>query len=277
MFECMKAQILDGKKVAGEILEELKEAVYGKSLKLVVVHVGENAVSAKYIQEKQKAAESIGVEFLLAQFPDSISQENLRGEIQKLAKDKTVSGIVVQLPLPKHIQREEALNEIPVEKDVDVLSSGAFESFALGTLKILPPTVAAVKALIDFYEISLIGKHVALVGAGRLVGLPLEAWLKIQHIETSVVTAQTQDIGSILRKADIVISGVGKANLVNGDMIQEGAVVIDAGTSVESGVTKGDIDFESVVKKASFVTPVPGGVGPLVVVCLLRNLFTLSA
>lgn len=280
----MKAKILDGKKVAEEILSEVRKGAKGKNLKLVVAQVGENLVSQTYIAEKKKIGRDIGVEVDVRVFPSSVGQQELQGEVERIGEDAGVAGIIVQLPLPKHMQVKEVLDAIPLQKDVDVLSSSAFDKFSHGTLPILPPTVAAVQALLSAYGIQVQDKKVVLVGAGRLVGLPLSIWLQNKEVSFEVADKDTKDIASLTRDADIVISGVGESGLITGDMIQVGAVVIDAGTSVEEGPstplgvkkTAGDVDFESVASRASYITPVPGGVGPVTVACLFSNLITLA-
>ena len=272
----MSAIILDGEKIARKILQDVKKQVSKRYVQLAVIQVGRNLVSESYIRKKQEVAKNIGIDFKLVQLPESISSEKLKEEIQKIGRDPKVSGMIIQLPLPKHIHAKEILDRIPVSKDVDVLSSAAFEKFKTGKLPILPPTVAAVSALFSAYGIEAIGKKIVLVGSGRLVGLPLSIWLERQGVTIQVVNKETKDISSVCQEADILISGVGKTNLITGEMIKEGAVVVDAGTSVEHGKTKGDVDFESVAKKASYLTPVPGGVGPVTVACLFQNLLFLS-
>lgn len=272
----MEAKILDGKKVAQEILRDVKQRAKGKSLKLAVVQVGQNKVSETYIAEKQKIGEEAGIKVELFQFPETIVQKELQQEIGRIGKNPSVTGLIVQLPLPKTMNREEVLNCIPLEKDVDVLSGQALKNFGDGKFAIVPPTVGAVQALFLAYGIEIQGKKVTLVGYGRLVGMPISLWLKQENTEFEIADKDTKDLVAVTKAADVVISGVGKANLITGDMIKQGAVVIDAGTSVEDGKTTGDVDFASVSQKASYITPVPGGVGPLTVACLLRNVVILS-
>jgi len=269
------ATILSGETLAKEILAKIEPHASGKNLNLCVVQVGANEVSRKYIAEKQKAAEKLGIAFSLFEVEEAVTQEELERKVQELADDKTCSGIVVQLPLPPHINTPNVLDRIPVEKDVDVLSTKSFELFKHRKLGILPPTVAAISRLLEASGISLGGKQIVIVGKGRLVGIPLAIWFLQKGITPVVADKSTLNIGEVTKTADILVSATGKAGLIKGDMVKEGAVVIDAGTSVEGGDTKGDVDFESVSKKASFITPVPGGVGPLTVACLLDNLVTL--
>jgi methylenetetrahydrofolate dehydrogenase (NADP+) / methenyltetrahydrofolate cyclohydrolase len=277
-------QILSGESLARRVLLNLKKK-RRKNLSLAVVQVGDNLVSLKYIAEKEKVAKDLGIGFRLMLYPATISQTAVARDMKKLGKDKKVSGIIVQLPLPKHLDMQRILDLIPPGKDVDVLSSSSFMEFVFGTFPVLPPTVAAISLLLKkalrldsgpSAKKKLEGTQVAVVGAGRLVGLPVSLWLAQQGAVVSLVQKGTRNATQLIKKADIVISGVGKAKLITGSMIKKGAVVIDAGTSVESGKTAGDVDFKSVAKKAGYLSPVPGGVGPLTVVCLLANLIELA-
>jgi len=268
--------ILSGETIARRILRNLKKKKTSKKLFLAVIQVGENRVSAKYIAEKDKVAKELRVGFQLIRLPLHISQAKLEQQIQKIGKDKKVTGMIVQLPLPRRLNTQRILDCIPIKKDVDVLSSLSFSDFALGVLPILPPTVAAIALLLKETKKKLEGSKVVVVGVGRLVGLPTALWLVQQGAVISLIQKETRNAPQLISKADIVISGVGKPGLITGKMVKKRAVVIDAGTSVEGGSTKGDVDRESVAKKASFLSPVPGGVGPLTVVCLFHNLYILS-
>lgn len=268
--------ILSGEVAARQILNSLKRRKIEKRLTLAVVQVGDNEVSLKYIAEKKKVAKDLGIGFRLVSFPSRVSQATLIKAVGKIGKDKSVSGMIVQLPLPKHLNVQKILDAIPQGKDVDVLSSSSFAEFVLGIFPVLPPTVTAISLLLKKTKKKLEGTQVAVVGAGRLVGLPVSVWLAQQGAIVSLIQKGTKNSTQLIKGADIVISGVGKAGLITGTMIKRGAVVIDAGTSVESGKTQGDVDFKSVSKKAGYLSSVPGGVGPLTVVCLFQNLFTLS-
>jgi len=269
-------RILSGETIARRILSGLKKKKARNKLSFVVVQVGSNAVSEKYIAEKEKVTKELKAKFQFIHFPSHISQAKLEQQIKRIGKDKNVSGMIVQLPLPMRLNTQRVLDHIPKEKDVDVLSSISFSDFALGTLPILPPTVAAIALLLKKSKKKLEGTQVAVVGAGRLVGLPIALWLVQQGAIISLIQKGTRNAPQLILKADIVISGVGKPGLITGKMVKKGAVVIDAGTSVEGGSTKGDVDQESVAKQASYITPVPGGVGPLTVACLFQNLYILS-
>lgn len=281
------AIILSGEDIANRLLVELKEKMAGKNLCLAVVQVGENVASNEYVAKKEKTAVFLGVKFKWIHFDEDIVEANLVEEIEKLGRKTDISGMIVQLPLPQGIDTKNVLNAIPKEKDVDVLSAASFGEYALGSCKILPPTVGAVDLLLQEAGVSVRGKNVALVGTGRLVGLPLLFWLLRQGATVCALNKDTKDLTLCTKNADVVISGVGKAGLITGSMVKKGAVVIDAGTSVAGSPSTrsarsgrqaslaGDVDFKSVSKKASFITPVPGGVGPLTVACLFHNLLSL--
>jgi len=273
------ATLLSGETIAEQIIKKLEKQSSSwriKNPKLLVVQVGDNLVSEKYIQEKEKIAERIGISFEILRFKKGTSQKKVQAEIEKAGKDSKISGIIVQLPLPATFQRQDILNAIPVSKDVDVLSHTSFGLFALGELPILPPTVKAIAILFKRYRIELQGKQVVVVGAGRLVGLPIATWLLGQKARVTVVDKSTKNLADVVRQADIIISGVGKTKLIKAAMIKKGAVVIDAGSSVAQGKITGDVDFNNVIHKAKFITPVPGGVGPLTVACLFENVVDYS-
>jgi methylenetetrahydrofolate dehydrogenase (NADP+)/methenyltetrahydrofolate cyclohydrolase len=233
-------KILDGKKLSKKILNNLKKEIERKKLKLklAIVLVGEDLDSKIFIEQKRKACELIGINFELFQFPEQIRQIELAEKIKEIIKSD-ISGLVIQLPLPQCINTDEILSLVPKEKDAEFIS----------------PVVCAISCLLEEYKISLINKKIVLIGKGRLVGQPVGDWLKKQNLVFSGV----EDI----KQADLVISGAGRANLIKGDMIKKGAVVIDVGR---------DVDFKTVSKKASYFTPTPGGVGPMTVACLLKNL-----
>jgi len=280
--------ILDGKGLSIKILERVKKSIKRKNLRLslAVVQVGENSVSQVYINQKEKICKAVGIDFILYRFSEDITTDKLKEEIKKISDNSDISGIIVQLPLPKNINTQEVLNAIPPEKDIDRLSEESFGKFSSparpkplakedGDSSILPPVVCAVSKLLKEYKIKVKGKNVILVGAGKLVGKPLMIWFSREGAVVTVVDKNTRNPEYFTKKADILISGVGRPNLITGEMIKKGAVVIDAGTSSEKGKIKGDVDFKSVSKKASYITPVPGGVGPMTVACLLKNLVIL--
>lgn len=269
-------KILDGKKLSEKILRNLKREIQKKRLRLTlgVVLVGENPVSKTYVNQKRKASQKINVNFKLFKFPTKIKTLKLKDEIKKILP--SVSGLIIQLPLPQSIKTQEILDSIPSEKDVDCLSEESLGEFYTGESLILPPMASSVYQLLQEYRIKVKGKNIVIVGAGKLVGKPLFLWFLQKEATVSVLNKSTKDIMSFTRNADIIISGVGKPNLITGEIIKKRAVVIDAGTSYKKGKLTGDIDFKSVSKKAGYLTPVPGGVGPLTVACLLENVVKLN-
>lgn len=270
--------LLDGKKLAEKILENLKKEIRSRKLKLklAVIQVGENSVSRVFINQKEKACRETGIYFELFKFPAGIKKGSFKKAIEKIVKNPKNSGVVIQLPLPNNFNPEEFLNLIPEEKDADVLSERSLGKFYQGTLKILPSTVQGILKLLNQYKIFLKGKNIVIIGAGRLVGFPLALQLLKEKATVSILNEFSKDTPSFTKKADILISAVGKPNLIKGNMVKNGAIIIDAGSSIEGGKSSGDIDFKSVSKKASYITPVPGGVGPMTVACLLKNLLKLN-
>lgn len=273
-------KILDGKKLANDILEGLKKEIARKNLKLklAIVLVGQNPVSEIFIRQKEIVCEKIGIDFELFRFLEKIKFADLKKEIEKISQNPKISAVVIQLPLSSVLKNktQEILNIIPAEKDIDVLSEYNLGRFYSGTLPVLPPVVGAISYLLKEYKIPIKGKNVLLVGAGRLVGFPLTIWFLKEMATVSVINEFTKNASFFTKKADILISGVGKPNLIKGSMIKKGAVIIDAGTSLKNKRLVGDVDFKSVSRKASFITSVPGGVGPLTIACLLENLIRLS-
>lgn len=271
-------KIFDGKKLAEKILLDLKKEVKRSKLKLTlaVIQVGDNSVSEIFINQKRKGCEKTGIGFRLFKFPARISTLNFKKEVEKIVKNPANSGVIIQLPLPKKFLPEDFLNLIPEKKDIDVLSEKSLGKFYQGILKILPPTVQGILYLLKNYKITLLGKNVVILGAGRLVGFPLAVQLLKEKATVSVLNEFTRDTPFFTKKADILVSGVGWPNLVKGKMVKPGVIVIDTGTSIKKGRPVGDVDFRSVSKKASYITPVPGGVGPMTVACLLENLVKLN-
>lgn len=260
------------------MLAELKTATAGmeKHLRLAVIVVGKDPVVDNFIAQKKKAAESVGIDVRVYPFPADITTNELRKRIAEIVHEKKNTGVIIQLPLPPHINKQYILNAIPPEKDPDVLSARAIGNFVVGKSQIMPPVVGAIKTIFEEYEIDYRAKSVAIVGAGALVGRPVALWLMSEGVGFTLVTENTPHPEAALREADIVISGIGKPRHITADHIKEGAVVIDAGTSESAGEITGDIDANSVAGKAFALTPVPGGVGPLTVVSLFKNLAILA-
>lgn len=271
-------EILDGKKLSQQIIAQLKEEVAGmtKPLRLAVVVVGNDPVVQKFIAQKRKTAEEIGIYFRIYPFEETVSANDLRARVAEIVHEKKNTGVIIQLPLPSHIGKQHLLNAVIPHKDVDVLSARAIGNVAVGKNPVISPVAGAVKALFDEYKIEYKGKRVVIMGAGVLVGKPIVLWLLSEGVSFSVVDRDTLDTAELLNQADIIISGMGKPGFITGAMVKEGVVIIDAGTSEQNGKLAGDIDFDSVSKKASFITPVPGGVGPMTVAMLLHNVVELG-
>mgnify|MGYP001584393468 CR=1 FL=1 len=278
-------KILNGKKLADKILARLRRTILRQRLrlKLAAVLIGNDPASLSFIRKKKQACEKIGIGFALYQFPATISQQKLEREVKSIAKNPAISGMIIQLPLPKSLNIDSVLNSAPLKKDVDCLGKDCREMFAAGKSKILPPVVGAVKELFQAYKIKIQGKEILIIGKGRLVGQPLITWLSKAKetgspslLRVLVADKSTQDLTGLTRQADVIITGTGKPGLISGKMIKKGAVIIDVGSAKKDGKIVGDVDFESCVKKAGAVSPVPGGVGPLTVACLLENLVELN-
>lgn len=271
--------LLDGKKLSQRIFDELSVEVseMKKKIRLGVVVVGKDPVIEKFVGQKKKTAEEIGVDVRVYSFQEAITTNELRKRIAELVHEPHNTGLIIQLPLPGHINKQYILNAIPSDKDVDVLSSRAIGNFVVGKSEIMPPVAGAIKALLDEYGIVYRQKHVVILGAGSLVGRPVALWLLQEDVSFSVITEDTAKPEELLKQADIAISGIGKPHFVKGEMLKDNVVIIDAGTSESAGKLVGDVDPESVENKASYLTPVPGGVGPVTIAMLLKNLVALAA
>jgi len=284
----METKILDGKKTAQDMREEMRLEVISLKEKhnltpgLAVVLVGENPASVSYVRGKRKACKKIGIYSREENHPETFTEDKLLSLIKELNHDPTIHGILVQLPLPKHIDDKKVLYAIDPDKDVD-----GFHPFNVGKMMIgedtyLPCTPHGIQQLLVRNQISIESKHVVIVGRSNIVGKPLAMMLcqKQKHANATVTVChtRTKDIGSFTRQADIVIAAAGRPNTVTADMISEGAVIIDVGVNRIEDPTRekgyrlvGDADFENVCKKASAITPVPGGVGPMTITMLLHN------
>ncbi len=271
-------RILSGKPHADTLLAEL--APIAKKLKptLTIVQVGDDAASATYIGKKIAAAETIGIVATHRKLAADVTLPDFLGEIDRLNADPGVTGYIVQLPVPEHLWDafETIVAAIDPAKDVDGFTAENFGNMALrGGAELLPPaTAAGVVRLLEAENISIAGKHAVIVGRSNLVGKPLALMFLNRDATVTVCHSKTKDLASVTRTADILVSAVGKPGLITADMVKNGAVVIDIGTTHVDGKLVGDVDFNAVSKKSSAITPVPGGVGPLTVACLLQNVVT---
>ena len=268
--------IVKGKQIAENILDRLKKRIEQGRLKLdlAAILVGDDPEFKKFVELKGRAAEKIGIGFRMFQFAEDIDEKELIRKILVICKNS--NGILVELPLPAHMDQQAILDAIPAEKDVDVLSVSAQGSFYSGSPRIMPPSAEALKILFEELELGVKNKKVAVFGYGLLIGKPIAYWLERNGAEVSIIRSKTENPAQYSRDADIVIAGVGKPGLITGDMVKQGAVIIDYGYGKKDCKMVGDVDFDSVSPKAGLITPVPGGMGPILIAAVLNNLITLN-
>jgi methylenetetrahydrofolate dehydrogenase (NADP+)/methenyltetrahydrofolate cyclohydrolase len=273
----MSAQLLEGKIIAAEIKEKLKQEIesLGKKPVLASIIVGENAGAESYCKSQAKTAEGLGIEYRLERLSADTTQAGLIDFIKKLNNDKNVNGIIVQMPLPKQIDYKSISSFIAADKDIEGMHPENLGKVLMGKSKIAPCTAAAALALIEASGVNLYGKEVVIVGHSEIVGKPLSLLLLEKFATTTVCHIGTSDAGKLVdhvKKAEILVVAVGKAGLIKGEWIKDGAIVIDVGINRINDKIVGDVEFEEAASRASFITPVPGGVGPLTVTMLMRNL-----
>lgn len=267
-------QILDGKKLRDKILEELKVKIdrFEKKPTLVVILVGDNPASKIYVNNKKKTAEKLGINSEIINYPSNVSEKEILDKIEELNNDENVTAILVQLPLPEHISKENIMNKISPSKDVDGFTPYNFGKLFSGEIpSVYPCTPKGILLLLDEYGIALDGQHVVVVGRSNIVGRPLAQMLLNRNATVTVCHSYTKNLAQITKTADILISAVGK-NIIEGEMLKSGCVVVDVGIFKDNdGKTRGDVDFENASKVASYITPVPGGVGPMTIASLMLN------
>ncbi len=269
--------ILDGKKLSEKIKKTLKKDVEQLQLKgitpgLAVILVGDDAASQTYVKMKRNACHKVGIYSVVHEFPENITEKELLSTIKMINENPNINGLLIQLPLPKHIDTTKILEAVDPSKDVDGFHPYNMGRLVEGLETFAPCTPLGVMELFNEYGIDLKGKDVCVVGASNIVGKPMWALLVNAWATVDICHIETKDLASHTKKADIVIVGVGKPNLITEDMVKEGAIVVDIGINrLEDGKLVGDVDFENVSKKASYITPVPGGVGPMTIAMLLKN------
>jgi len=274
-------QIIDGRKIRGEILAKVRKEISELPSKpeFCDILVGDDPASAQYVQMKARTAEVTGIHFHKAAFPASITTDELIKEIKILNKVPNMCGIIIQLPLPESIDKKAVLDAIDPLLDVDCLGSVASDKFYNNynsQTDLAYPTALACMTLLDSLNLNLKGKIIVVLGKGELVGKPVAALLNYRGLNYLAVSSETENKEYLLQQADIVISGMGKGKYITGNMIKTGAVIIDAGTSETGSGMVGDVDLESVKNVAGYVSPVPGGVGPVTVAMLLQNVLTVA-
>lgn len=274
------AKIIDGKAVSANLKQQLKREI--ESLKqsgvtpgLAVVLVGEDSASKVYVGRKKKACEELGIYSEQHDLPETTTQEDLLAVIAKLAKDDRIHGILVQLPLPRHLDEKAVIGAIPPEKDVDAFHPQNVGAIMIGDYRFLPCTPAGIMELIASTGISVSGKECVVAGRSNIVGKPMAMLLLHQSGTVTICHSRTKDLAGVCRRADILVVAIGKAKIITADMIKPGAVVIDVGMNRdENGKLCGDVDYDAALPIAGWITPVPGGVGPMTIATLMKNTVT---
>lgn len=270
--------VIDGKSLAAELRGEIRERASafekkrGEKIGLAVILVGEDSASQVYVRNKIKACEEVGVQSFSYHLPADTSQEQLESLVDELVAEKNVHGILVQLPLPRHLNEKRVLSRIPASKDVDGFCAENIGNLAMGRDTIVSCTPFGVMKMLEKYSIDPSGKNAVVLGRSNIVGKPMAMLLSNANATVTVCHSKTQNLKEICAAADILVVAIGKAKFVTADMVKPGAVVIDVGMDRdENGKLCGDVDYDSVKEKASFITPVPGGVGPMTITMLLYN------
>ena len=281
-------ELLDGKKLSQQIKEEIKQAVtmrIEKGLKiphLAAVLVGNDGASLTYVGSKVRSCEQVGFKSTLIRLEDSISEDNLLLKIKELNNDKTLDGYIVQLPLPKHIDDEKILLAVDPKKDVDGFHPANFGRMALEMESFIPATPFGIMEMFKRYQLDISGKHCVVIGRSHIVGRPISILMsqkgQIGNATVTLAHSRTKGLEKLTQKADIIVSALGIPNFLKGDMVKEGVIIIDVGITrvidknhPKGYVIKGDVDFKDVSRKSSYITPVPGGVGPMTIAMLLKN------
>lgn len=278
----MAAMLIDGKKIAAETRAEIaaqveEQKAAGVTPGLAVIIVGENPASQVYVRNKHKACGEVGMYSEVIEMSGDTTEEVLLAKIAELNENDKIDGILVQLPLPKHIDEENVINAIRPDKDVDAFHPVNTGKIMIGNPDFLPCTPAGVMVMLKKTGIDITGKNCVVVGRSNIVGKPMAMLLLGANGTVTVCHSKTKDLASVTREADILVVAIGRADFVTGDMVKEGAVVIDVGMNRrEDGKLTGDVDFASASERASYITPVPGGVGPMTITMLLQNTLTAS-
>lgn len=275
------AVIIDGKAVTAKLREEIKnesaafEKETGVKPGLAVIIVGDDPASQVYVRNKGKACEEVGFYSEIHRLPAETTEEELLSLVHSLNENEKIHGILVQSPLPKHLDEALIVNNIRYEKDVDAFHPVNVGKIMIGDYNFLPCTPAGVMELLKAYDIDVTGKEVAVVGRSNIVGKPQAMLMLHANATVTICHSRTKNLSEVLKRADVVVMAIGKAKFLKADMIKEGAVVIDVGMNRdENGKLCGDVDFEECEKKASYITPVPGGVGPMTITMLMKNTLT---
>ncbi len=271
------AILIDGKAISASVREEMKAEVAAMETKpgLAVIIVGNDPASKTYVKNKKKGCEQVGFYSEVHELPENTTQQELIALVNKLNGDEKIHGILVQLPLPRHLDDKAVIAAIDPKKDVDAFAEVNVGKIMIGNHSFLPCTPAGIMVLLERSGIDISGKECVVVGRSNIVGKPMAMLLLGANGTVTVCHSKTRDLAEVTRRADILVVAIGKADFITGDMVKEGAVVIDVGMNRNAeGKLTGDVDFKSVEPKASYITPVPGGVGPMTITMLLRNTIT---
>lgn len=273
-------KLISGKEISLSVKERVAEEVKGLKKNgiepcLAVILVGDDPASKVYVNNKKKACEFCGIRSLEYLLPADASQEELNSLVEKLNSDESVNGILCQLPLPSHLDEKEVLNLIKPEKDVDAFHPENVGHIMIGDFNLLPCTPAGIMEMLKYENIGLDGKNCVIIGRSNIVGKPMAMLMLKENATVTVCHSHTKNLKEVVARADVVVAAVGKAKFVTADMIKDGAVIIDVGINrCEDGKLYGDVDFEACKEKASYITPVPGGVGPMTIATLMQNTVT---
>ena len=271
------ATIMDGKALSLKLKEQMKQRIaqlkqQGINPKLVVVLVGDNSASQVYVRNKHKSCGEVGIESEVITMPEQTTQQELLEVVERLNQDETVDGILVQLPLPKQIDEKTVLRSILPEKDVDGFHPVNVGLLSIGDECFAPATPSGIIAMFQEYGIDIAGKNCVVIGRSNIVGKPMAMLLLHRNATVTICHSHTKNLKEVCASADILVSAVGKAHFITADMVKEGAIVIDVGMNHdENGKLCGDVEFAEVEPKASYITPVPGGVGPMTITMLMKN------
>lgn len=270
--------ILDGKKLREELLASYKKIIEKENLKikLAIIQVGDNEASNIYVKNKEKYCNMVGIKTDIYKLSSDTKEEELINLIDKLNKIEEVTGIILQSPVPKHINYDKCSKTILSSKDVDGFTKENIYKLYMNEDTIMPATVKGIIVLLKKYNINIDGSNVVIIGRGNIVGKPLSLALTNENATVSLLHSHTKDITKYTKEADIIISACGTPNIITSDMIKDNSVVIDVGVNRINGKIVGDVDFESVSKKASYITPNPGGVGPMTIAMIIDNLIKLK-
>ena len=266
-------KLIDGKKIAESIRKEIRKKISKLSHKpgLAVVQVGDNAISTVYVNLKQKAAQEVGMHFEKITLDEDVQMHELLNTIDGLNERTDINGFLVQLPLPEHLNEDTVIDSIRAEKDVDGFHPMNMGDLLIGKPRLVPATPLGVIKLIESTGVSIEGKNAVVIGRSNIVGKPVAMLLLHKSATVTVCHSRTKDLAAVCKTADILVVAIGRPKMVNADFVKEGAVVIDVGTSKVDGKIVGDVDFDSVKGVAGYLTPVPGGVGPMTIAMLLDN------